>query len=606
MKYRKYIGFIYFSGKNLTDDIIFNLLGDGNDSDIEDILDENFLVEDNEAEYAEDLSTTESFIVPEPPKPPEPVPSENTSSQADSGHSTQRVGSSRGQSRGKIWRQTNYPDKVHNYQPLPLNAIRTPIQYFEDYFNDEFYELGAVCTNNYHLRKTGKVLKTSADEIKKLFGMHVYMGVFAFPRLYLFWRQNTRLALIADVMTRDRFTTLRSALHFVPEDQPTSPEDRLNPLWKVQPVIDKVKQTCCKLERVPCSYSIDEQMIPFTGRCSLRQVVRNKPRPVGLKNFVLTTSEGLMLDFEIYLGARTAFAERDLGVGASVILHLAQKVPVNSCLYFDRFFTSVSLLERLTELGLHGTGTIMMNRVRERKNLNFKADNKMKRGESQQFVCDDDLALVKWKDNKSVMMISNCTGADNTSLIKRWDKPTKTYVDVTCPKVISNYNRYMGGVDVLDQQIEYYRAFIKTKKWTLKVIIHFLDLAVANAWRLYRNDCIANNVPQNRILDLLHFRLDVAEGLTETPTKGHLQPEENDEIDVGVLAVKKYKQPTPSVAKRHDNFGHLPYFDDNITSPRVCKLEVCNSRSKIMCTKCKVYLCLSRGKNCFSEYHTVH
>jgi hypothetical protein len=102
--------------------------------------------------------------------------------------------------------------------------------------------------------------------------------------LYLFRRQNTRLTVIADVLTRDRFETLRSALHFVSEDQPTSSEDRLNSLWKVQPV-NKVKQASQKLERVLCNYSIDEQMIPFTGRCSLCRVVRNKPRPVGLKYF---------------------------------------------------------------------------------------------------------------------------------------------------------------------------------------------------------------------------------------------------------------------------------------------------------------------------------
>lgn len=111
-------------------------------------------------------------------------------------------------------------------------------------------------------------------------------------------------------------------------------------------MINRVKETCRKLERVPGKYSNDEQMIPFTGRCSLRQVVMNKPRPVGLKKFAITTSDGLIIDFDIYLGARTAFTERELGVGASVILHLAQAVPPGSCLYFDRFFTSVPLLER--------------------------------------------------------------------------------------------------------------------------------------------------------------------------------------------------------------------------------------------------------------------
>lgn len=338
---------------------------------------------------------------------------------------------------------------------------------------------------------------------------------------------------------------MRSSLHFVPEDEPAE-NQRGNPLWKVQPVINQVKRACSKIERVSGNYSIDEQMIPFTGRCSLRQVVRNKPRPVGLKNFVICTSEGLMIDFEMYLGARTAFAERELGVGASVILHLAKAVPSGSCLYFGRFFSSVPLIERLQQLNLHGTGTIMLNRISERRSLNLKADNRMQRGESQQFCCDD-VVIVKWKDNKSVLMISNCTGADDTIQIKRWDKIRKGYVDVPCPKIISNYNKNMGGVDVLDQQMEYYRAFIKTRKWTLKVIIHFVDLAVVNAWRQYKNDCIRSNVPPNKIMDLLHFRLEIAEGLTHTPIQEPSQTTDTDEdVDAPVPPNKKFKQPVPN------------------------------------------------------------
>lgn len=578
----------------LSDDAILEIIGDGNDSDIDDILEENFLLDTEVEEETEDQPHViqQLAVAPVPSTTIQPVSSPRITP------------SRRGQSRGRIWRQIKYTDKPHDFQLLPMQPVRAPMEYFTDYFNDEFYKLGAECTNNYHMRKTGRVLNASGNEIRKLFGIHLLIGIFNYPRLYLFWRQNTRLAVIADIMTRDRFTTLRSALHFVPEDQPSSAEERLNPLWKVQPVINQVKRACRKLERVSGNYSIDEQMIPFTGRCSLRQVVRNKPRPVGLKNFVIATSEGLMIDFEIYLGARTAFTERELGVGASVILHLAQAVPPGSCLYFDRFFTSIPLIERLQHLNLHGTGTIMMNRISERKNLSFKADNRMLRGESQQFVCDD-LALVKWKDNKPVMMISNCTGSDNISTVKRWDKNSKCYVDVSCPKVISNYNCNMGGVDVLDQQMEYYRAFIKTRKWTLKVIIHFVDLAVVNAWRLYRNDCIRLNVPQSKIMDLLHFRLDIAEGLTQTPTKRVLEMDNNYDEDAEVAGpfIKKFKQPTPSESKRHDGYGHLPMFDDNLLSPRVCKLESCNSRSKIICTKCKVYLCLSRGQHCFTLFH---
>lgn len=57
----------------------------------------------------------------------------------------------------------------------------------------------------------------------------------------------------------------------------------------------------------PGRYSIDEQMIPFTGKCEMRQLVKSRPRPVGLKNFVATTSEGLMVDFEIYYTLNPVF-----------------------------------------------------------------------------------------------------------------------------------------------------------------------------------------------------------------------------------------------------------------------------------------------------------
>jgi hypothetical protein len=94
-------------------------------------------------------------------------------------------------------------------------------------------------------------------------------------------------------------------------------------------------------------FSIDEQMIPFEGKCPSRQYVKGKPRPVGLKNFVVTTKTGLVLDFEIYQGSSTPLPRRDLGLGPAVILRLAQSLPEFSSLYFDRYFTTVPLVEEL-------------------------------------------------------------------------------------------------------------------------------------------------------------------------------------------------------------------------------------------------------------------
>lgn len=56
------------------------------------------------------------------------------------------------------------------------------------------------------------------------------------------------------------------------------------------------------------TYSIDEEMIPFTGHWSVKQFVR-KSRAIGLNNLVNCASSGLILDFEIHKGLPTPFVQ---------------------------------------------------------------------------------------------------------------------------------------------------------------------------------------------------------------------------------------------------------------------------------------------------------
>lgn len=215
----------------------------------------------------------------------------------------------------------------------------------------------------------------------------------------------------------------------------------------------------------------------------------------------------------------------------------------------------------------------------------------------------NDVVVVKWMDNKSVLVASNCTSGDDTTVVRRWNKNISAFTDVTAPKIIANYNKHMGGVDILDQSMEYYRTFMKTRKWTLKVILHFFDLALCNAWRLYKIESTAAAIPSNKIFDLLEFRMQVADGLTNTPIRQKRISESDAESaseESNLRSIKRANQ--PSQAKRYDGYEHLPIFDE-IASPRVCRMENCGSRSKIRCEKCDVYLCLSRKNNCYAAYH---
>lgn len=59
-----------------------------------------------------------------------------------------------------------------------------------------------------------------------------------------------------------------------------------------------------------------------------------------------------------------------------------------------------------------------------------------------------------------------------------------TVVQVSCPNLVKQYNSHMGSVDRSDQLKGYYNVDQKSKRWWLRRFLHFMDLAVTNAYKL--------------------------------------------------------------------------------------------------------------------------
>jgi hypothetical protein len=73
----------------------------------------------------------------------------------------------------------------------------------------------------------------------------------------------------------------------------------------------------------------------------------------GIKVWSLCASEGWMIHSEPYCGSSTRLEKTNLGQGPDVVLGLVDKgeVSAGSHVFFDNLFTSVPLLEKLSEKG---------------------------------------------------------------------------------------------------------------------------------------------------------------------------------------------------------------------------------------------------------------
>lgn len=496
------------------------------------------------------------------------------------------------------------PPQVHSKSPL------SPFAYFTKYFPETFWKLCAEETNLYSVQtRAHRSVRTSASEMKKLAGIHLLMGLLALPRARLYWSRISAIPLVAENMTRDRFFELRGMLHFVDITQTASQTE--NRLFRVEPIIDSFRKACLELPR-PEVLSVDEQMIPFSGRCPARQYVPSKPNPVGLKNFVLASSDGLVLDFLIYTGKGTVpdADMKDLGLGGAVVKRLLETVPMDEPVHVftDRFFTGIKLAEFLLKRNAYLTGTIVANRTGGAASK-LPNENNMIRGESCSVVrSDGEMCVTKWKDRKSVMLLSTAFGINPEGTCRRWSKEQKQKVDIPQPYCVKAYNKNMGGVDLVDRYVSYYRTKIRTKKWTVRVFAHFLDLAVANSWIEYRNDCKLMDVAAKDMLDQFEFKNRIAETLIRTHVKEI--PEVADEAELEVengesVAVPKRTKVTaiPPNEVRLDMHGHFPEHVP-LKSQMRCRNQGCSGKTRIRCTKCDLFLCLL-NRNCFVDFHSA-
>ena len=104
---------------------------------------------------------------------------------------------------------------------------------------------------------------------------------------------------------------------------------------------------------------------------------------------------------------------------------------------------------------------------------------------------------VHWTDKRDVYALSTIHGN-----VVADDLPHK-------PELISDFNKFMGGVDHNDQLLVYFAVGRKTIKWWKQAIWRVIDIALVNCYLLYKLR------PSNAPVTQKEFRLSLCHSLVQ-------------------------------------------------------------------------------------------
>ena len=395
-----------------------------------------------------------------------------------------------------------------------------------DYAYYQRVELGKPCGYTW----TG----VDVADIGTYIGLVMWMGIIVLPELRMYWAKNATFSVSSfpQAMSRRRFEAITKYFHtFNRRAIRKGNEDRL---VIIRPILNHIMDQCRAVYVPAKKLSIDEGMLKWKGRLSIRVYNPMKPTKYGIKFYFLCEAKtGYVLDCIIYRGVSSTL--RDI-----VFTLMGQHLGKGYHLFMDNFYNSVSLAEELYANNTHVSGTLRLARGAPKSLQNIAKNKSLSRGEMA-FRKKDNTYVICWQDIRLVSFVStSCNASTEEFVHKRKVKRGGRYVyeEVTLqrPNLVREYVNYMGGVDQFDQMINYYAIARRTYRWTKKTVFYLLQLGLINAHNLYKA-----YGPPGKKLRLRNFQQVIADHL--------LYFDESEWPDSGVRIPHAASLP---VSERHD------------------------------------------------------
>ena len=213
-------------------------------------------------------------------------------------------------------------------------------------------------TNIYGVQTTGNSIRTNIKEMEQLIGLQMMKSLKKLPSYEMYWRNTSWVENISSIIPIKRYELLYRNFHVVDNNTRTATSGKL---FKVKPLLDAIRSNCLRFEQEQ-NQPIDGQMIlANTKHSGIQQYLPKKIHKWGFKNFSRAGESGITYDLFIYYGGNT------LGVARcsceDIVLCLIEYYPVHQKFrpFFDNWFLTISLMQKLNKEGILATATFLPN-----------------------------------------------------------------------------------------------------------------------------------------------------------------------------------------------------------------------------------------------------
>ena len=212
------------------------------------------------------------------------------------------------------------------------------------------------------------------------------------------------------MMTKTEFLESKRYLHLA-DNKAINSSDKFA---KRRPLFNAINEQCILNYQPSPDVSVDDAMVPYSGKQGAKQYIQGKPIKFGFKLWVMATLLAYCIQSDPYADKDSILQEYEnigLGLGASIVAQLVSKLPImqvsNYQIAIENYSTSPALLRHLRAMGAAATGEVRAYRM-----VNAQLQHMVKMNREKLKLSDvatdvsSNITAVSSKDNKVVIVIS--------------------------------------------------------------------------------------------------------------------------------------------------------------------------------------------------------